>query len=97
MRRLTVVAPSVTTLALIACGGNEEAASVPDRVSNEQALRLIRSCDVTSFLTAHRGDVWLTLEGGRKISVRRPDTATLSRAAVNASLERDCEIAVGGE
>jgi hypothetical protein len=96
VRRLALGVASVTTF-LGACGGKEEAALVvPDPVSNEQALRLIRSCDVTRLLTAHSGEVDLTLEGGRTISVARPHANALSQAAVNASLD-GCEIAVGME
>jgi ribosomal protein S4E len=98
MRSVALMAALVTSLALGNCGGNEEGALViPDRVSNEQAHRLIRSCDVTRLLVAHSGDVCLTLEDGRTISVERPDRAALSRAAVEAQLELGCTIAVGME
>ena len=87
----------LATLAVPACGGNDETSSVPERVSNEQALALIRSCQVTRFLDLHSGEVDLTLESGRRVLVTRPDTTALSKAAVNASLERGCDIAVGME
>jgi hypothetical protein len=96
VRRIAVVA-AVATFALGACGGNEETAVVPKRVTNEQALRLIRACEVTRLLSLHNGEVDLTLEGRRRILVARPDTTALSKAAVNASLELGCDIAVGME
>jgi ribosomal protein S4E len=84
-------------LALPACDGNDEAKLVAKRVSNEQALRLIRSCEVTRLLALHSGEVDLTLEDGRRVLVTRPDATALSKAAVNASLERGCDVAVGME
>jgi hypothetical protein len=90
------VVVSVVTLLLTACRGSGET-FVPERVTNDRALQLIRSCDVTALLTAHSGDVFLTLEGGRRISVIRPARTALSQAAVSESLEGDCEIAVGME
>jgi hypothetical protein len=95
--RLGAVVVSVVTLSLTACGGSDETTFVPERVTNDQALQLIRSCDVTALLAAHSGDVFLTLEGGRRIAVIQPTRTALSRAAVSASLEGDCEIAVGME
>jgi hypothetical protein len=74
----------------------QEAPSVPDRVTNEQALRLIRSCDVTEFLTLHSGETRLTLEGGRRVYVIRPDNSALLRAGV-AAQGSGCEIALGTE
>jgi hypothetical protein len=93
-----VVIAAAATFALGACGGKEEETTVvAERVNNEQALRLIRACEVTRLLSLHSGEVDLTLEGGRRVLVARPDTTALSKAAVNASLGRGCEIAVGGE
>jgi hypothetical protein len=96
VRRIAAVLAAVA-LTLGACRGKEETIVVPERVTNEQALRLVRACQVTRFLSLHSGELELTLEGGRTIFVIRPDTTALSRAAVNASLERGCEIAVGME
>jgi hypothetical protein len=92
-----VIVSSLAMLVLPACGGNDEASLVPKRVSNEQALTLIRSCEVTRLLALHSGEVDLTLEDGRRVFVTRPETTRLSEAAVNASLERGCDIAVGME
>jgi hypothetical protein len=97
VRRVVPIAALLSSLTLGACGGNEQTLLAPDRVSNDQALRLIRACDVTQLLTSHSGEVRLTLEGDTTTSVIRPDRTALMRAAVNASLERGCEIAVGGE
>jgi len=38
LRRFTVIAALVAALALGACGGEDEAPFVPERVTNEQAL-----------------------------------------------------------
>jgi hypothetical protein len=97
VRTTVVILQSVAMLALAGCGGTDETSFESKRVSNEQALRLIRSCEVTRFLTLHSGEVDVTLEGGRRVFVTRPDVTALSKAAVNASLERGCEIAVGTE
>jgi hypothetical protein len=96
MRRLTVVTFAVAALALSGCGGDDDAPAVPARVTNEVALKLIRSCDASRFLTAHSGEVRLTLEDGETTSVLDPDTDALREAAVNANLE-GCDIAVGME
>jgi hypothetical protein len=65
-------------------------------VSNEEALRLIRSCEVTEYLTLHSGETRLTLEDGRWVSVIGPDNHSLLRAGANAQ-SSGCEIALGME
>ncbi len=84
-------------VALPACAGEDENEFVPERVSNEQALALIRSCEVTRILTAHSGEVDLTLEDGGRVLVRQPHPTALSKAAWETYQERGCEIAVGME
>ena len=94
---MAVMVVSLTTwAALPACGGNDEVRLVPNRVSNEQALALIRSCEVTRILALHSGEVELTVDG-RRVFVREPDGTALSKAAWDAYRERGCEIAVGME
>lgn len=83
-------------MAFAACGGESEHTVVGERVSNDQALALIRACEITRLLGLHSGEMELTVEGGRRAFVRRPDTAALNKAA-NASMERGCDMAVGME
>jgi len=105
VRRPAVIAASVTIFALGGCGGKaetpplggkEQAPSVPESITNEEALRLIRSCGVTEYLTLHSGETRLTLEDGSWVSVIRPDDDALLRAGVEAQ-QSGCEIALGEE
>jgi hypothetical protein len=74
----------------------QEGPSVPERVTNVQAVRLIRSCRVLEVITLHGGELQLTLKSGRTVFVRRPDEDALTRAGVEARW-RGCEIALGME
>jgi hypothetical protein len=74
----------------------EEAPSAPERVTNEQALRLIRSCHVTEFRTLHSGETRLTLVDGRSVYVIQPDNDALLRAGSEAQWS-GCETALGTE
>jgi hypothetical protein len=74
----------------------QEGPFVPERVTNEHALRLIRSCQVLELITLHGGELQLTLKSGRIVFVGRPDDVALIRAGVEAQ-GRGCEIALGME
>lgn len=75
-----------------ACRGNEETTAVPERVTNNRALELIRSCEVANVLFPHSGEVHLTMQGGRTAFVTRPDGTALAEAAEDES--RACHIAI---
>ncbi|MGH3091728.1 MAG: hypothetical protein ACRDOG_05280 [Gaiellaceae bacterium] len=92
--RIAAMVALVRTLWAGACGGDERTL-VSDRPTNEQALRLIRSCEVKSIVFIHGGEVHLTLRGGTMVFVARPDTTALANVAEDVS--GDCEIAIGLE
>ncbi|MGH3093366.1 MAG: hypothetical protein ACRDOG_13715 [Gaiellaceae bacterium] len=92
--RIAATVALVGTLWAGACGGDQKGL-VPERPTNEQTLRLVRSCEVKSIVFIHGGEVHLTLRGGRMVFVARPDRTALADAAEDASM--DCGIAIGLE
>lgn len=95
--RIAAAIASLVTLFPGSCGGGEQKTVVPNRPSNEQALQLIRSCEVKSVVFAHSGRVFLTLRHGRTVFVARPDRTALADAAENAAGQGECDIAIGME
>jgi len=95
--RIAAVVASLLTLLPGSCGGSDEETRVPKRPTNEQALQLIRSCEVKSVLFAHSRRVFLTLRDGRTVVVARPDGTALADAAENAAGQGGCDIAIGLE
>ena len=100
MRRLAVITASVAVFALAACGEEETrpAATVPtqERFDNEEAIRLIDSCEASSVISLHSGDWYLTLKSGRSLLIPNPDPTALQAAAYKA-MESGCEMAIGME
>jgi hypothetical protein len=100
VRTLGVISASVAGLALAACGGEETrpAATVPtlERIDNEEAIRLIDSCETSSVISLHSGDWHLTLKSDRVLLIPNPDPPAL-RAAAHKAMESGCEMAIGTE
>ncbi len=78
---------AVAMIGLAACGGDEpvEPSAVPDRVEMEQGLELIRSCHVTGVGGTHSGEMELSLEGGRTVTIVDPDSARVWETTSEAS------------
>lgn len=68
-----------------------------ERPTNEQALQLIRSCEVRRILFLHSGYVHLTLRGGRSVFVVRPNGTALAKAADVMAGPGRCDIAIAIE
>lgn len=66
------------------------------RVDNEEALRLIRSCEASSVISLHSGDWLLTLRSDKTLLIPQPDPDALTAAARKA-MERGCNMAIGTE
>ncbi len=77
----------VAAIGFAACGGEEpaEPSAVPDRVETEQALELIRACRVTGVGGTHAGEMELSLEGGRTVTIVDPDSPRVWETTKEAS------------
>jgi hypothetical protein len=86
MKRAPLVL-AVTTVAFAACGSDEPAtpSAVPDPVEMEQALELIESCRVTGVGGTHAGEMEISLEDGRTVSIADPDSDAVWKTAEKAS------------
>lgn len=96
--RIAVSAIVVGTLWLGACGGDDDDQRplVPDRPTSNQALELIRSCEVVFLFFPAESGAYLTLRDGRVVSVARPTRRDdLAEAAKSVSAE--CEIPISIE
>jgi hypothetical protein len=94
--RIAVSAIVVGTLWLGACGGDDQRPLVPDRPTSNQALELIRSCEVVFLFFPAESGAYLTLRDGRVVSVARPTRRDdLAEAAKSVSAE--CEIPISIE
>lgn len=84
---------ALTTVAFAACGNDEPMtlSAVPDPVEMEQALELIESCRVTAVGGTHAGEMLLSLEDGRTVTVADPDHYVLWRTAGEVSERCDIE------
>jgi hypothetical protein len=95
MMRSAVSAIVVGALWFGACGGDDQRPFVPDHPTNEQALRLIRSCEVRFLFFPAEEDAFLTLRGGKVVSVARPVRRDdLAEAAKSVSAECDIPISI---
>lgn len=88
MKRTLLVA-AVAALVLAGCGEEprrpaDEVTGVTDRVSNEQALRLVGSCRVSVVATSHSGEAYLHLRSGEDVFVADPEITALIDAAEDA-------------
>jgi len=93
--KIAAVIGSLFTLFPGSCGGNEERTRVPNRPSNEQALELIRSCEVKRVFFPHSGRVYLVLPHGRRVEVAHADREALENAAMTVVKEKqDCDFAI---
>jgi hypothetical protein len=94
MMRIAVSAIVAGTLWFGACGaGDDQRPLVPD---HEQALELIRSCEVEFLFFPAESGAFLTLRDGRVVSVARPTRRDdLAEAAKSVSAE--CEIPISIE
>ena len=102
----SVAFPSIATflsaaaLVLAACASDESRPVVsdltPERIDNEQALKLIRSCKAASVIRLHSGDWQLKLKTGAVVLVPRPNPSAL-KAATTKAMGRGCETAIGTE
>ena len=100
MRGLVLITVAVVVFALAACGEEETrpATTVPtqERFDNEEAIRLIDSCEASSVISLHSGDWHLTLKSDKVLLIRNPDPPAL-RAAAHKAMETGCEMAIGTE
>ena len=83
----SVIVLALATVGFAGCGGAEpeRPTAVPDEVEMEQALELIRSCRVTSVGSTHSGEMQLTLENGRLITIAAPDSNVVWETTKEAS------------
>jgi hypothetical protein len=94
--RIAVSAILVGTLWSGACGGDDQRPLVPDHPTNEQALELIRSCEVEFIFFPAESGAHLTLRDGRVVTVAQPARRDdLAEAAKSVSAE--CEIPISIE
>jgi hypothetical protein len=102
VRRLAaVISASVVGLVLAACGGEETGppATAPtalERIDNEEAIRLISSCEASSVISLHSGDWHLRLKNDRSLLIPNPDPPAL-QATAHKAMESGCEMAIGTE
>ena len=95
MTKIAAVIASLSTLFPGFCGGNEERSRVPNRPSNEQALELIRSCEVKRVFFTHSGRVYLVLPHERRVEVAHADREALEKAAKFVVEEKPhCDFAI---
>jgi hypothetical protein len=96
LMRSAMSALLVGTLWFGACGGDDQRPVVPDHPTSEQALALIRSCEVEFIFFPAEKDAYLTLQDGSVVSVARPTRRDdLAEAAKGMSAE--CEIPISIE
>jgi hypothetical protein len=104
MRLLSLTLFILAGLMIGGCGGERPGAgTVPDPVSNEQALELISACQVSLVEASHSGQVRLSLreeldEDGweREIFVAAPDVDELFAAAAEVR-QGSCDIETATE
>jgi hypothetical protein len=93
--KIAAVIASLFALFPGSCGGNDERSRVPNRPSNEQALELIRSCEVKRVFFTHSGRVYLVLPDGRRVEVAHADREALENAAMFVVEEKQhCDFAI---
>jgi hypothetical protein len=96
MMRIAVSAIVAGTRWSAACGGDDQRPLIPDHPTSEQALELIRSCEVEFIFFPAESGAFLTLRDGRVVSVARPTRRDdLAEAAKSVSAE--CEIPISIE
>jgi hypothetical protein len=98
---LVAIAGSVVLLTVVACRGSDDSTRAVTGVSpvvskpttTEQAVQLIRACEITWIFFPVGDPTYITFRSGASFGVARLDREALARAA-NAAREGGCDITI---